>query len=375
MRYPPFCPRPSCPFHRRKNLRPGWYESAGWYSTKAFGDVDRFHCRYCGKYFSTQTFSIDYYSKRTISYSRLHRHLFTTSNIRDIARDFSVSVDVVLNKISRLSRNCIAVLQQLQRELLLNENVAADGFESFTVSQFFPCHFNLLAGSDSQLVYWFDYVTLRRKGRMTKEQRKMREKLEKRFRADPKGIEKSFSRLYLALSHLICDGRRSAVQLVTDEHPAYRRAERKHLSLNALKCQQRYVHLTVSSKEPRTWLNPLFPVNYVDRQVRKDMAEHVRETVCFGKNVNNALDRMVVYLTYHNLKKPFREVKGDMRTHAEVAGLDEEAVSSLLYGLYSRRAFLSKVKLEGRLRKMWLRGYQTPLKKKPEYLPFHAKAA
>ena len=374
MQHPPFCPRPSCKYHRRANLHPGWYVSAGWYETAAFGIVDRFRCRRCGKYFSTQTFSIDYYSKRTISYSRLHKHLITTSNIRDMARDFSVSVDTVLNKLSRLSRNSIAVLQELQRRLPLDEDLAADGFESFTVSQFFPCHINLLAGDNSQLVYWFDYVTLRRKGRMTEKQREIRKQLEKRFRADPKGVQKSFSKLYRALSHLICDGKRPSVLLATDEHPAYQRAARGHLSLKGLKAQGRCKHITVSSKAARTRLNPLFAVNYLDRQFRKDLDEHVRETVCFGKNVSNALDRMTVYLVYHNLKKPFREVQGDMRTHAEVAGLPKESVSSLLYGLYSRRAFYSKVRPEGRLRKMWLRKYQTPLKEEAEYLPLHAAA-
>ena len=375
MHSPPFCPRPSCRYHWRANLRPGWYKSAGWYETRAFGTVDRFQCTRCGKYFSTQTFSIDYYSKRTVSYSRLLKHLITTSNIRDMARDFSVSVDVVLNKLERLSRNCIAVLQELQRQLRLDENLAADGFESFTVSQFFPCHINLLAGDESQLLYWFDYVTLRRKGRMTDEQKQRRAQLEKRFKADPKGVEKSFLKLYRMLSHLICDGKRLKVRLTTDEHPAYRRAASAHLPLRVLKEQGRCEQVAVSSKRPRTPFNPLFAVNYLDRQFRKDLSEHVRETVCFGKNVSRALDRMVVYVTYHNLKKPFREVKGDFRTHAEVAGLEKAQVNSLLYGLYSRRAFYSKVKPEGRYRKMWLRAYQTPLKEEAELLPLHAAAA
>jgi hypothetical protein len=122
-------------------------------------------------------------------------------------------------------------------------------------------------------------------------------------------------------------------------------------------------------------MNPLFAVNYLDRQLRKDMDEHVRETVCFGKNVSRAMDRFVVYATYHNLQKPFREVKGDFRSHAEVAGLTREEVRSLCYGMYSRRAFYSKVQPEDSMKKVWLRKYVTPLKEKPERLPLHAKAA
>ncbi len=121
-------------------------------------------------------------------------------------------------------------------------------------------------------------------------------------------------------------------------------------------------------------MNPLFSVNYLDRQLRKDMAEHVRETVCFGRNVSRSLDRLVIYLAYHNLKKPYREVKGDLRSHAEVAGVTESEVRSICYGMFMKRAFYSKVQPEGRYRKMWLREYLTPLKEKPEYLPLHVAA-
>jgi hypothetical protein len=115
MTRPPFCPNASCPYHAKRAARPSrWYRSAGTYTTAAFGSVKRFRCTRCGIYFSTQTFSIDYYSKRTLDYSRLFTHLITTSSIRDMARDFSVSPDVVGNKVARLARNCLAVLQQLQ---------------------------------------------------------------------------------------------------------------------------------------------------------------------------------------------------------------------------------------------------------------------
>ncbi|MBT3276257.1 MAG: hypothetical protein HN368_24125, partial [Spirochaetales bacterium] len=127
MNRPLFCPRSSCSNHYLKHRSQNWYRSAGTYQTDVFGTIDRFHCIKCGKYFSTQTFSIDYYSKRTLSYSKLFNHLITTSNIRDMARDLSVSVDVVLNKLSRLSRNCLAVLQELQRVTRLDEDLAADG--------------------------------------------------------------------------------------------------------------------------------------------------------------------------------------------------------------------------------------------------------
>jgi hypothetical protein len=32
------------------------------------------------------------------------------------------------------------------------------------------------------------------------------------------------------------------------------------------------------------------PVNYADREFQKDLCEHGRKTICYGKNVNNHLD-------------------------------------------------------------------------------------
>ena len=208
---------------------------------------------------------------------------------------------------------------------------------------------------------------------MTDEQKQRREELELIYRADPKGIERSFDQLFTYVCHLICDGHNRAVRVATDEHKAYSRAERRNLAIKALRIQKRYSRIQVSSKEERTYTNPLFSVNYLDRQLRKDMAENVRETVCFGRNVNRAMDRLVVYLTYHNLKKPFREVKKKLYSHAEVAGLSKREVGSLLYGLFSRRVYFSHLKPEEKLKRMWERRYLTPLKAKPEYLPLHVR--
>lgn len=369
MNRPLFCPRTTCSNYHSRDRPSRWYQRAGTYETYAFGTVQRFQCLKCGKTFSTQTFSIDYYTKRTLSYSRLFNHLITTSSIRDMARDFNVSVDVVLNKLSRLARNCMVTLQQLQREIKLDEDLTADGFESFTVSQFFPCHFNILAGKNSQLLYWYDYVTLRRKGRMTDEQKEVRAELEKQFLADPKGIERSFRRLYDYVAHMICDSAGKSVEIATDEHAAYVRAKSNHIAVSGLRAQQRLSHVRINSSVPRTFASRLFAVNYLDRQFRKDLAEHVRETVCFGRNVNNAMNRFSIYGVYHNLKKAFREAKGNYRTHAEMAGISPEKVRSLLYGLFTRRRFASREYLEGTYLKLWFREYQTPLKKKQGYMP------
>jgi len=371
---PRFCPHPSCRYHRSHKPPPGWYRSAGTYRTRAFGTVRRFQCTHCYTYFSTQTFSIDYYAKRPVSYRRLLTHLITTSSIRDAARDFGISVDSVLNKLERFARNCLITLQQLLSYLSLEENLVTDGFESFTVSQFFPCHINVLAGAGSELLYGFNYVTLRRKGRMTEAQKLKREALERVFRADPKGVERAMSLIFDRASVLIDQASRHPVLLISDKHRAYRRAFARHRRMQCLREQKRAKHLRFDSTSPRTHANPLFPVNYLDRQFRKDLCEHVRQTVCFGRNVNRVMDRVAIYAVYHNLIKPYREARGIRCSHAEAAGVAPETVRRLLYGLFNRRAFATKVPLDPMYRRIWRREYVTPLKMGVERVPKHALA-
>ena len=370
-----FCPNPKCDFHTPNHPQPGtWYSNAGTYSTIAFGTVRRFRCSECGRYFSEQTFSIDYYAKRTLAYRELFQMLYTTSSIRDMGRAFGVRSETVMNKLSRLARGCLKRLAELRILLKLNEDLVADGFENFTVSQFFPCSVNILVGKRSQLVYWFDHVNLRRKGRMSEVQKSQREALECRFRADPKATAASFRELMGECFHLLSTSKRNTLQLFTDEHKTYDWVYRKSVLRQTEQFRERIDHIRIPSKLRRTVHNPLFSVNYVDRQLRKDVAECVRETVCFGRNVSRSIDRLVVYFTYHNLFKPYREQKKDFRSHAEAAGLTESEVTVLKENLFSERPFLLFYELDGPLRNVWLRSYPTPLKEKNEYLPKYAVA-
>jgi hypothetical protein len=94
--------------------------------------------------------------------------------------------------------------------------------------------------------------------------------------------------------------------LITDEKPEYARVL---ASLPAFKQQtpsSRIAHWTISSKLPRTIHNPLFASNYIEREIRKDLASHHRETVCFNRNVAQGMMRLSLYLIGHNYLKPFR---------------------------------------------------------------------
>jgi len=353
----PHCPNPSCVnFHAPRGTK--WYHRDGYHHTIAFGPVQRFQCKTCHKTFSTQTFHINYYAKKVIDYELIIEHLVTASGNLDLYRRLGVSADSVENRIERLSRVVLAIHSDLLRILPLQEDFAADGLESFSYSQYYPNHVNIVAGSRSEFIYELGLAVLRRKGRMTEKQREKRAALESKGRADPKGIEKSMRHLVQDLTQRLV--RKGVVRrvLFTDEHPAYPRAFRRipdfplHL-----------FHVPIPSTAPRTIFNPLFPVNYVDRQVRKDSSDHVRETVQFAHCPSALMARMAVYRFYHNCRIPRRvraSRRKDYETHAERAGVSAEVLREVIRKNWMHRCFLHKQDLGIEERTTWLCGWRNP---------------
>jgi transposase-like protein len=371
---PPFCASPRCRLHYRSRSVP-YTEFVSWgsFPTKAFGPVPRFRCLACGTTFSRQTFSPGYYAKRLLDFEDLARRLASCESLSAMARAHRCSTDTVSNRISRACRQALAFESVQASSRSPREQLAADGFESFCVSQYFPNNITLLVGSESQHVYAADHATLRRKGRMTEAQKLRRAALDRRFRPDPRGIQKSFARVAGESLRVLSDGARPDLVLWTDEHQAYPRAIAASACLAALCGQGRISHRTVSSRAARTRANPLFPVNYLDRQIRKDLHEHSRETVCFGRNVNRQMERMALYLWWHNYRMPHR-ARDDPRSHAEVAGYDPAAIVGGLKAIWASRAWLSLTALMESMRDTWLRARQTPLRAGADYLPGFARA-
>jgi hypothetical protein len=157
--------------------------------------------------------------------------------------------------------------------------------------------------------------------------------------------------------------------LRTDEHPAYPHAIRHIDGLRAATSQGAFIHERYLSKERRTLSNPLFPVNYYDRELRKDIAAFRRESSCFTRNVSNGLLRLEHHQVWHNYWKPHRVgwMAEQQKTHAEWAGIETERIGREMERLFVDRAFLSHQELNDEERKTWLKRHRTPLKLKDDY--------
>ncbi|MDC7220420.1 MAG: hypothetical protein PQJ59_10790, partial [Spirochaetales bacterium] len=136
---------------------------------------------------------------------------------------------------------------------------------------------------------------------------------------------------------------------------------RYHPNLSA-----KVTHRKTNSKIERNYQNKLFSCNYIDRQIRKDLAEYTRETVQFGRNMNNCMDRFSCYIFWHNFMKPYRinKRKSAYSYHGECAGFSlnkiKEIVDAVISGPVVRECE-SKQYLTNFQRKHWDRELLNPM--------------
>ncbi len=249
--------------------------------------------------FSSQTFSTSYWLRRPELPRLIFGRLIACSGYRQIARDLGISPTTVLRQTERLGRHCLLFHERLRpREPL--EPLVVDGFETFEYSQYTPVHFNTAVGARSHYIYGFTDSELRRRGRMTPQQRIRREEVETQFgRPDPRSIEREMA----ALVSLVAPGD-APLTIYCDEHPAYPRA---FASLQG----RPLTRLTTHSNVARTPQNPLFPANLFDLVVRHSSANHKRETIAFSKRRQSAAERLFVLVVWRDYIKPLSERRRD----------------------------------------------------------------
>ena len=354
MTYPPFCPNPHCSDHwHTHSPSRRWWILDGCYRSRLSGRVQRYRCTSCGSRFSEATFSVYYFAKKRINLYRLKKLLTNGSSIRAAARQLNVSPTTIIQRCMLLCRQSIACHAELLADLTAREALVADGFQSFWVSQFHPNNFNLLAGATSQYLFAMTQATLRRGGTMTPAQKRKRRHIERLDPPDPGLLSRSFQELLETAQRLWARMPAAQRELRTDKHQCYPGC--------LARCTVDHVtHIRVSSKEPRTRYNPLFTVNYLDRELRKDLAEHHRETVCFARNAALSTARMWIYLVSHNYEKPYRISPRRGLTHAEMAGISTQALRRVRRRMLTRRAFFTRALLDHTLRMVWIAAIPTP---------------
>ena len=365
---PEFCPNSACPFHDRQLAGYAqWFTLFGTFFTRARGVVQRFRCKGCGRTCSTQTFSVHYWTHSTTDLSWLLNELCTCSGMRQSGRVAGVTHRVIQNRYRRLARNALAVMDAALSSLRLREHVAMDGFESFTASQYHPNNITHVCGCDSQFIYAAIHTLFRRKGAMTDEQKRRRAVIDSVWKPSTSTADDCAGVLadLAPLMDEACEARSDPLELRSDEHRAYRPAIRSITELRERLKAGTLVHRTTSSRAARTTGNPLFAVNYVDRQLRNSLAEYVRETMRHGREVNSQMERLAIFMVLHNFRTPHR-ISGHARidkdaTHSQVAGINGADVTEMLERMTTHRhVYTHQRASQWWIRRVWMHLHENP---------------
>lgn len=319
---PPFCPNPNCTFHN--GLPTGWtYKKSGFFSrNQSPRRIQRFTCLHCRRSFSSQTFSTTYWQKIPQLDFRLFCKTVGGMANRQAARDLQVAPETVNRHLSRLGRHCLLLHARLMETAPAGREIVIDGFESFELSQYFPFHHQVAVEKHTDFFIYFTDSELRRKGRMTPQQRRRRRELEDSLgRPDPKAIGKGIQEL---LERSLEGVPRARVY--SDDHPGYRRPIRR------LACQVE--HLVTPGKEHRDRDNRLWEVNLLDLVIRHGSANHKRQTLSWSKRRQRSSERLAIFLVWRNTMQGRREKVQGSPTPAMERGmlsgrLDVQAVLSL----------------------------------------------
>ena len=343
---PPFCPNPNCLYHN--TLTSGWrFKRAGFFARLiAPHRIQRFTCLHCHRSFSSQTFASTYWLKRPDLPQLIFMKTVGGMANRQIARDVRAAPSTIDRLIARIGRHCLLFHTQLTAGVRPEGDLVMDGFESYEFSQYYPFLHHLLAEAETSFFWSFSDSPLRRKGRMTDQQKRRREQLELRLgRPDPKAVEKDVHHLL----ETVLAGE-SEVTLRSDDHRAYPRAFR---GLNCL-----IHHLITPSTERRDADNLLFEINLLDLILRHGQANHKRETIAASKRRQGSSERMVIFLTWRNYMN-YRREKRCRQTPAMLKGMLDRPLR--VQDVLKERLFRTRIALPQRWAEYYERLVVTPV--------------
>lgn len=361
---PPFCPNPDCTEHQRgpTDYRK-WWNGRGWYHTKTLGAVRRFKCTVCGKSFTERIFHLDYYAKRTdIDFFDILFHYCNGFSQRAMAQHFHCTTRTIAQRLQIVSRQAMAAIIDANGQIKLSEDIAIDGMQNFTGSQYQPNNYNIVVGQYSQYLGMVTQVIFRRAGRMTTYQKARRTHFDAIGYWERGAFTKSIRELVAHIARITVDRAQSEQIVVcnSDNKKMYQNELLRNRELSLLMEEHLFIHRITSSRRFRNIKNPLFPVNYFDSRLRNDLADWQRETTSFPREANRNFQRFLCYAAYHNFFKPHR-VRSDSHSHAEAAGLPKADAERIKASFFRDRAFRTRLELPPQWNDCWFCKLITPL--------------
>ena len=358
MPVPRYCPNPECPNHHAPRRR--WRVRFGSYHTIAHGLVRRYRCNDCGKTMGDQTESLHYYAKRRLPLRKVADDFCAGAPMREIGRRRGYSPTAVQNALLRIGRQAMAAQVHMLSELHERKAVVFDGLRTFVTSQDYPCDITTTVDREGETILTMTHSIFRRGGRKTEKQSKRTREKYAIWRPKRGSMNRDMSLLVNELWDYLRPAGNQGALIDTDENPLYKSAVAANRVTRHFSAVGLVQHRQTPSTMPRTTLNPLFPVNYVDRLLRHRVKENMRETIAFGRHAVMQMHRAWIFAWDHNLRREHRVKAPERGVHAEQDSVSSEVILRLRGEYFSRRLRVKELSVPTSIRRVWVGEIPTP---------------
>jgi hypothetical protein len=236
--------------------------------------VERFRCRGCEVGFSRQTFRADYRQRKPHLNTLFFHLMIHCVSQRQAAIALGVARRTVEHRFAWLCRHAELFHRKHLERAPLSGPFQLDELETFEANRFQPLTVPVLIDRSTFFLVATGVAPLRRKGKMTKRQREMREIHEARFGRRPSESAKGVRSVLKTLLPVVPP--RIPVALDSDRKPSYQRIGKELFG-------DRFVGRTHDAKRRRDERNPLFPINHTNARLRYFLARLKRRTWCVSK--------------------------------------------------------------------------------------------
>ncbi len=291
---PPHCPRDGCP--SREHVPFLWQRKGRYRRHCDERIVQRFLCRACLRYFSTQTFRIDYRLHRPTLHFTLFDTFVSKVTQRQAARNVLCTRKTVVHRLSLLAAHSRAFHDQVLARAKTRGGLPGcfqiDELETFETSRLLcPVTMPVLIELKSYFVVDLVVAPLPARGKRRRKGTGAQAKVELREDKRRSGSRAAVRSCFQVLAQACCE--EGVIHVSSDWKSSYGTVLKEVMP-------GAYHHARHSSKTRRDRFNPLFPINHTLAMLRDGLSRLVRRSWGVSKQREWLERHAWVWIAYRN---------------------------------------------------------------------------
>ena len=307
-----------CPCVNPKCEGPGFqYQRRGHFTRACDGRrVQRFQCKACNRTFSTQSFRVDRGLRRVHLDVKIYLALVSKVTQRQIAKTYHCTLRTVARRLDLYGKQCRGFHEWRMRSR--DRSTPWEGQFQLDELETFEHNRRLKPVTVPVLVHTPSYCILHAEVGMLPARRPLSEanlrKLAEMEQGGKKRKSESREKMRKCFEVLagVCDPR-AKVSVGTDQKHTYAVALKRIFG-------ERLVHQKTHSSVPRSYRNPLFPINHTFAMLRDGLSRLVRRNWGASKKREKLEHHLWAYMGWRNYVRPITN-RNHTESAAMVAGL------------------------------------------------------